>query len=305
MKIYSILATLIVTLTSFKCFAIQENNYVLEDAERFSSLFQINPLPSPEQLQKEYIAPGTKGIEIFTPHRIKSAENLAAKISQQPNAYKKALKICLPAARNISDISVKQLAEVQQLLKQPKSAATYIVFGGNNSGGTASGEGLVLGIEVICRFAETQQQAEEEILNFVVHEIVHVYQARQPKLEKQRFSLLSQAIREGFADFIANKVTGKIAKSEQVRHQYGLEHERQLWLAFQQAMDGKDLKPWMYGKTGNEWPKDMGYWIGKRIVQSYYDKSNDKALAIQTLLKLEDPQAILAVSGYQGLNSNS
>lgn len=299
MKFPSSIIAIALAITACSSVAADNNSYILDDAERFASIFSLSQLPSAEQLQQDYLTPGSKGIEIFTPHRIKDADNLAAKIAKKPQAYEKALKVCLPAAKSISIDASQILNQVQQLLEQPKSAPTYIIFGANNSGGTASHEGLVLGLEVICRFSDTKEQAEQELLTFVAHEVVHVYQSRQTKNEANRFSLLRQVMREGFADFIANKVMGKVAMSEQERHQYGLKHEAELWQQFEKVMHGKELKPWMYGDTGNEWPKDMGYWIGKRIAQAYYAQAEDKALAIQTLLALDDPKAILQDSGYQ------
>ena len=64
----------------------------LDDAERFVRLFEeTNGAPTPAQLQEGYLDPGGKAIEIFTPWRIENAENLAARIAENPELYREAI----------------------------------------------------------------------------------------------------------------------------------------------------------------------------------------------------------------------
>ncbi|NTS77531.1 hypothetical protein HR060_11720 [Catenovulum sp. SM1970] len=294
--------TLLFTTLTFLLMGIFQpalaDEFILDDAERFADLFtQSKPLDA-KQLKNEYLKPGTKGVEIFTPRRIKNENNLIRAISENTRAYQKAIEICLPAARNIASDAKRVLKDVSTLLAQTQSAPTYILFGANNSGGTASKEGLSLGLEVLCRFADNEQAAKEVLLGFVAHEIIHVYQARLPENKQIKYTLLRQALAEGFADFIANQVLGKVTLSEVERHEFGLKNEAKIWAEFKTVMNGTNFKPWMYGRTGNERPKDLGYWLGKQIAQAYYDKARDKAKALQDLLQLKDPQAILLASGY-------
>ena len=69
------LTILTVTLCSYRSTA---QDLIIDDALRFSALLKAHPHSlSPEILQKEYLNKSTKGIKIFTPRRIKNAENLA------------------------------------------------------------------------------------------------------------------------------------------------------------------------------------------------------------------------------------
>ena len=270
------------------------NDIYLEDAERFVSLLSNTSEPDEKRIKEKYLALGTKGIDIFTPYRIKNAKNLALAISKEPQAYQKGIDICFPAARNIANEAKQVLKKIQLLLKQKNSASTFIVFGANNSGGTASTEGLVIGLEVICRSAKTQKEAKEVILGLIAHEIVHVYQFRVFGEQPQQITLLRQALFEGFADF----VWGKINNSENDRHNYGLKNDAVLWAEFKAVMFGHELQPWMYGSGKDGRPSDLGYWLGKRIAKAYYEKSDDKNQALQILLYLDDHESILLASGY-------
>lgn len=272
---------------------------IVEDAERFAAIFKSNPDSiSTSQLQTEYLDPGTKGIKIFTPKRIRSAENLSKWVNARRKSYEKAVKTALPAAISLSDEIEPVFQEIQQLLKQKKGADVYVVFGALNSGGTASSKGLVIGLEVIARFAQTEEEAREVIRSFIAHELVHVYQSRVAPFSGLKKKLLAQAIREGFCDFVENRVLNGISASEKERHTYGLAHEAQLWQEFKQVMDGKVYAPWMFARSTDERPADLGYWIGKRICEAYYEKSPDKEAAIQELLKMKNPERILEKSGY-------
>ena len=45
-------------------------------------------------------------------------------------------------------------------------------------------------------------------------------------------------------------------------------------------------------------PGDLGYWVGYRIVESYYEKARDKRQALRDILEMTDAKAFLARSGW-------
>ena len=86
------------------------------------------------------------------------------------------------------------------------------------------------------------------------------------------------------------------------RRAYGIAHEAELWRRFQAdvAADKGDAD-WLFngGHQPAGEPADMGYWLGRRICETYYALAADKAQAIRTLLLLRDPKQILADSGHE------
>ena len=270
---------------------------IIEDAERFAALFLKYPDSlSAQVLQEEYLDKGTKGIQIFTYNRIENADKLAKSVSELRESYEKAVNIAVPAIRDMQAEANETLKSVRTLLKQDYDAPIFMVFGAGNSGGTASSRSVVIGLEVIAQFVKTEEEAKELMLYYAAHEVTHVYQARVRA--KTGRILLGYALKEGFADFMANLVMGGMAESEVERHEYGLAHEKELWEEFQQEMNQNGWEPWMFGPGKDGRPADLGYWIGKRICEAYYEKATDKEQAIQELLKLEDLQLILEKSGY-------
>ena len=48
----------------------------------------------------------------------------------------------------------------------------------------------------------------------------------------------------------------------------------------------------------NGWPPDMGYWMGYRIAQTFYDHAPDKRAALGELIEVTDFKTFLEKSGY-------
>jgi uncharacterized protein YjaZ len=66
-------------------------------------------------------------------------------------------------------------------------------------------------------------------------------------------------------------------------------------------MDGTNSDNWIANgqqETPTK-PCDLGYYVGYRIVQAYYNKAADKKQALAHILTLRDPKAFLAESGYE------
>lgn len=278
-----------------------------EDAERFSALMANDGLPDAAMLQAAYIDPGSRGVEIFTPGRIQSADNLARRIAEKPDAYRHAIEVCLPIVRDLQVSVSETLAAVSGALGMkdleregdyPDTVPAYFVFGAGNSGGTATADALVIGLEVVCagKDASNARLALEE---FVAHEVTHSYQ-QQVRAPGAGGSLLEMVLTEGMADFMMELVLSGPNLSDADRAAYGLVHEARLWSELKADIDSgvPGRGDWMYGPGRDGRVADLGYWIGKRICQTYYEKASDKTAALQNLLLLEDPEAILAESGY-------
>ncbi len=296
---------LLLLLCSSSLLSVTANaqSYVIDDLDRFEALFKAESGElTTEMLQKGYLDPGSPGIEIFTPNRIQNADNLAKYIAGHQEEYQKAIDVCLPAARSAGPEASEALEKVKEMLGREDSAPVYILFGAGNSGGTAGMEGLTIGLEVVCRFANTTEEAKATIKEYVAHEVVHVYQYRI-WIETGRdlsgdFTLLEYALMEGVADFVANLATGVLPIPEQEREAYGLAHEAELWEEFKAEMNDSELGSWMYGPGKDGRPSDLGYWIGKRISAAYYEQAGDKQAALLTLVSVDNAKRILEESKY-------
>ena len=54
------------------------------------------------------------------------------------------------------------------------------------------------------------------------------------------------------------------------------------------------------GEAAKERPADLGYYIGYKICEAYYQNAKDKKQAIKDILGIKDFNQFLKDSGYQG-----
>ena len=64
-------------------------------------------------------------------------------------------------------------------------------------------------------------------------------------------------------------------------------------------MNGTDTSHWLYqGDKSTDRPADLGYYMGCRIAEAYYQHSADKKQAIRDILAVSDYAAFLHDSHY-------
>lgn len=282
-----------------------------DDARRFANLMKDDAVPTAEILQREYLDRAGPGVKIFTPLRIVDAERLARKVASKPDTYRYAIRECLPRVPTLrSDLKAIYLA-FSGLLPERPLPAIEVVFGALNSGGTASSDTQVIGLEVTCPPGTTPEQFRTNMRGFFAHETVHTWQGEETP-QALADPLLSQALREGVADYLASVVTGEVPSRD--RDSWARQRESWQWEEFKRdrqfmQSDSDSLrtpgasprfKRWFAncGSAPEGWPCEAGYWIGMRIAEAYVNRSPDKHAAIRKLVELEDPGAILKASGY-------
>jgi hypothetical protein len=198
--------------------------------------------------------------------------------------------------------------------RYPKAVYPPVTFlvGRFSTGGTTSDNGMLIGTEFysidantpldeLGKFMSDNVRSLDSLPLIVAHEHAHIMQLNAG----QRFgvpgsTLLQRSIMEGSADFIAEQVAGShINKSIYV---YGYAHEAELWAEFTLAMNGTDVSQWLYnqGTATGARPGDLGYFIGYRIAQTYYNKMSDKTKAFADIIEAKDAIAFLTASGYNG-----
>ena len=64
-------------------------------------------------------------------------------------------------------------------------------------------------------------------------------------------------------------------------------------------MMGNKYKKWLYnGNSSKDRPADLGYFIGYRICEAYYNQAEDKEKALNEILKINRFKKLLKKSGY-------
>jgi uncharacterized protein YjaZ len=108
---------------------------------------------------------------------------------------------------------------------------------------------------------------------------------------------LESTLTEGVADFVGELISGSVANTQLQKWLAGCDEK--IAADFVKEIDSTDNSHWLYNGVGTqEKPGDMGYWVGYRIAKKYYDRSTNRTQAVQQLVRLDDPKAILAASGW-------
>lgn len=286
-----------------------------EDVQRFAKLFaEAKGAPTAAQLTQAYLQPGSRGIEIFTPHRIVNAENLAKNVAERKDDYAWAIQTCLPLLDGLNAEMRSVYLAFHGLLPDVALPDVYVVFGSGNSGGTAAADAQVLGLEVACKKGTSAQEFKTYMRMMFAHETVHSLQQHQ-NADWASDPMLMSAISEGTADYLASVVLGRVPDPE--RDVWAKARGAELWQQFahdratvrsnvaqaqtKNTPENKAFLRWFAnaGAAPEGWPFEAGYWIGRQIVTQYVERAPDKMAAIQRLLSMKDAEGILRDSGIQ------
>jgi hypothetical protein len=292
---------------------------VTSDIPRFWRAFGGVPLDSASfrnagpRFQRIYLDSGSIGVQDFIPHRIVSADTLAATISTRWRYYAaiRQTTLAIDTAETIKTAIRRSFRRLKALCADAVFPDVYFVIGRMNSGGTASAHGLLIGVEMFARDDATpvdQLNAWERanvgqvagIPGIVAHELIHF---EQPPVRGTP-RILEWAIREGGADFVGELISG--IQLNRTAHVYGDAHEQALWREFSKTLDSTQINQWFYqGDQSKDRPADLGYYEGYKIAQAYYAKSTDKVSAVCTIMHSTDAHALLAYGGYDGTSATA
>ena len=256
-----------------------------------------------EVLDREYLKRASPGLEDFIKLRIGNAKNLASVV----NAHRKYYQSIRESTLKISSMRPRIKAAFYALKSLYPDAIfpdVYFVIGRLSSGGTTSKRALLIGTEMYGRTPATPTEELNDWLKqvlapvdnipyIVAHEIIHV----QQKMTFAR-TLLGRSIIEGSADFLAELISGKHINEH--LHLYGNPRERELWEEFKKEMNDSKTDRWLYnGASAKDRPADLGYYIGCKIAESYYNRAADKRQAVRDIIEVQDFEKFLRDSGYE------
>lgn len=257
----------------------------------------------------EYFKKGSDGLQEFLRKKIGNSCNLVTAIETAPKYYA-ALRTQSAKVENYIPQMLASFKKLKEIYPDAAFPKVYFVVGRMNTGGTATIGGLLIGVEMYGKTDDASlaglnnwQKAAvskvERIPFIVAHELIHYQQknAHLTSLFGGEVSLLGKSLSEGSADFIGELIAGD--NDNPHLHEYGNPREKQLWLEFKKEMNGSDESNWLYqGDKAKDKPADLGYYIGYKIVESYYNKAKDKKQAIKDILEIKDFNVFLTASGY-------
>lgn len=272
----------------------------IEDVARFYKIYDgADGNPTADQLQHDYLDQGTEGLHTFAQLRNITGIRIADTLTKTPKIYADAKRciIVLPQARERIKIALSKLADIYPDAKFP--SVTIAVGRGKPVGVGSPLSGVMIGLEALCGVTYFDSNVEDRFVHVVAHEYIHVQQVRA-LVDDDHPTVLEGSLIEGAAEFMAESISGGISDPGVWAEAKG--RETKIETAFVPNEDRTDLSNWLYNGT-MEKAGDLGYWVGYRIVKSYYQHATDKGQAIRDIVQMNDPKAFLAKSGwYPGIN---
>jgi hypothetical protein len=253
-------------------------------------------------LFEEYYLPASPGLVSFIRVRISSVYQLLEAIERLPRYYAS----IRPSTMRVLEFepAIRQAFHaLDSLYPDAVFPDTYVLIGRLSSGGTLTRNELLIGAEMYGLTPEAPRDEMNDWLravlkpvdgvpHIVAHELIH-YQQRYPDKPP---TLLSQSIKEGSADLLAELISGEHINAHV--HAWAEPRAAELWGEFRERMHGSDYSGWLYnGADAMDRPGDLGYWMGYRIARAYYDRAEDKRQAIHDILNIGDFDVFLQQCG--------
>ena len=178
----------------------------------------------------------------------------------------------------------------------------YFMFTQFYTGGQSKNSGIAIGMDywslpdsipvTFTNPLNTELVRKTELMPVtIIHELIH-----RNQLIKSTGNLLGKCLIEGSADFIAYLVTQKL--NNPYMHAFANNHENNLWTQFKNDMATNNTNYWLYNDYDSSRPRDLGYWIGFKICENYYNISPNKSKAIYNIMHITNPDSFLILSKY-------
>lgn len=253
--------------------------------------------PTADALQHEYLDKGSDGLHRLALLRHVTGAAIAANIAKNPAIYVDA-KRCMSALARVRERTAANLTKLGALYPEARFPPITIAVGRGKPVGVTDRSGVMIGLEALCAVSWMQPNVEDRFVYVIAHEYAHVQQAiASPTFyDNEKPTVLEESLIEGAAEFVGEMISGGIAYPEFKTREKG--REKEIETAFFRDEDKTDLSAWLYNGTLTQ-PGDLGYWVGYRIVKSYYDHARDKRRALREIFEMDDAKAFLAKSHWR------
>lgn len=267
----------------------------IEDVARFYKVYEAaGGHPTAQELQRNYIDPGSDGLHELAKLRNVSGTTIAEELNRRPEIYSdaKRCRAVLPHVRQRLEVVFDKLGQLYPEAKFPP--VTIAVGHGKPVGVGSPVTGVQIGLEALCAVKYFDPDVEDRFVHVIAHEYAHVQQVRA-LVDDPHPTVLQGSLIEGAAEFVAELISGAVAGPELRARAEG--NEKEIETAFVADEDQTDLSKWLYNGTLDK-QGDFGYWVGYRIVKSYYEHASDKRDALREILQMTDPKVFLTKSGW-------
>ncbi len=289
---------------------------VTDDIGRFWATYDaVRTEPDVERqvalVQERYIDPGSPGLHALMQVRNYTAREYATAMRTWPRFWT-SVRPLTTNAQQASATLERDLTAFRTLYPALRPATITYAVGVLRTGGTTLGDKVLIGAEMALGdervdVSELPEPMRSRLRIFYdsrpgannaqnnLHEYVHTQQ------RETTGSLAQYAVREGVAEYVAERISGR--RPALPFYDYGATHEAEIRTRFIAEMNGENLDNWLYNSAGNPFGvSDVGYYAGYRIAQGYMRQQADEKAGIARMIELDyaDPEAVRAFIDASG-----
>lgn len=223
-------------------------------------------------------------------------EEYIESINSYPKFYT-SLRANFSRKNEIFDAAEKSLDRFKTIYPAMRPAKVYLGMGNFRTPGTTVDTLVLLGAELALGNTDLVTSELPDNLQYVknyfkeqpidnvgflsVHEFVHTQQK-----EAMGTNLLSVALREGSAEFIAEQATNEASTLPALA--YGNQNTAAIFEQFKKEMFNQTTGYWVWNNLENKFGnRDLGYYIGYALSKHHYDNTENKPQAIADLIELD------------------
>ncbi|MBQ1478899.1 MULTISPECIES: hypothetical protein [Sphingomonas] len=278
------------------------------DIARFWIAFDaINATDDPAErlhlIRTLYIEPGTPGLHALMAARRYTDQQYVDAIARWPKFWTSVRPLTARSRAAVATLNA-DVARFRRLYPELRPASITYAIGVLRTGGTTMADKVLIGAELALGdetvdVSELPEPMRSRLATFFrsrpfannaqnnIHEYVHTQQ------QETQGNLLQQSLREGVAELVAERITGR--KPALPVYRYGPAHEAEVKARFIAEMASDNYDNWLWNSAANPFGvSDLGYFVGYRIARRYYDAARDKGAAVKTLIELPyDDAAII------------
>lgn len=155
---------------------------------------------------------------------------------------------------------------------------------------------------IVSEFNATMKEyfSRSNFFRTIIHELVHVQQETHGSEVARSYhgdKLVHSVLREGIPTFVAKLIYPD--GNDGVYVEYGLQHELELKEKLKSELWQSDTRYWLYNSNSTlGQPVDLGYFMGARIANAYYEKFKNNPQVIRQIIEIEQIEKFIDKSGY-------
>lgn len=270
---------------------------VYSDLEHFVSAYNLLNKDSDtlQVLNEFYLSRASAGLKEFINRHGLTAEMIREAIRKYPKDYSK-IEHFLKRIGSFEQLYTQKLRDYKAFYQKASYPPTYLMVGANRGIAQGSKVGQLVTVTAMLH-------SDEHLLKFIIHELTHFQQAMAVGISKygalfsQEKNMLGLCLREGAAEFVTFKITGTITQDEAL--DYLQNHEEALKLSFMEDLGSQNKSQWLWESLEQSaHPKLLGYAMGFKICEAYYEQSNDLDKALTEILSITDAETFLDQSKF-------